>query len=219
MTTVRRSICPSASQRRLLAALALAAGATLRPEYLSDLLEVSAGALRTTVSRLRSRLGETVIRTDAVGYRITCPVDIDLFTGPARSTARRRRPGRDRSSSRWTSGTATRSTSSATSPGPKRKRRGSTSSAASPSRIAPSCSSGGRAPGEAVAALEAHVAIHPLRDRAHGLLIQALASDGRQAEALRAYQDYRTLLAEETGTEPSALVRSIERRVAAGWSG
>src|SRR5205823_4550514 len=74
-------------------------------------------------------------------------------------------------------------------------------------------------PGEAVAALEAHVAVHPLRDRARGMLIQALASDGRQAEALRAYQDYRTALAEETGTEPSARVRSIERRVAAGWSG
>jgi uncharacterized integral membrane protein len=72
---------PSASQRRLLAALALAAGATLRPDYLSDLLDVSAGALRTTVSRLRSRLGEAVIRTDAVGYRIMCPVDADLFTG------------------------------------------------------------------------------------------------------------------------------------------
>ena len=34
---------PSVSQRRLLAVLALASGATLRPEYLSDLLDVSAG--------------------------------------------------------------------------------------------------------------------------------------------------------------------------------
>ena len=72
-------------------------------------------------------------------------------------------------------------------------------------------------PGEAVASLEAHIAANPLRDRPRGLLIQALASEGRQAEALRAYQAYRRFLADEIGTEPSALVRSIERRVAAGW--
>ena len=71
---------PSVSQRRLLAVLALAAGATLRPEYLSDLLDVSSGALRTTVSRLRGRLGEDTIRTDGVGYRVTCGVDTTRFT-------------------------------------------------------------------------------------------------------------------------------------------
>ena len=70
--------------------------------------------------------------------------------------------------------------------------------------------------GESVAALEAHVAVNPLRDRPRGLLMEALASDGRQADALRAYQSYRSFLAEEVGTEPSAWVRSIERRIAAG---
>ncbi len=41
----------------------------------------------------------------------------------------------------------------------------------------------------------------------------ALASEGRQVEALRAYQRYRTFLGEELGTAPSAWVTSIERRI------
>ena len=71
---------PSAAQRRLLAALALADGATQRTEYLSDALELSTGSLRTTVSRLRSRIGDDVIHTDTAGYRITCAVDATMFT-------------------------------------------------------------------------------------------------------------------------------------------
>ena len=71
---------PSPAQRRLVAALALASGATQRSEYLSDALEVSPGSLRTTVSRIRSRIGEDVIHTDTTGYRITCAVDATMFT-------------------------------------------------------------------------------------------------------------------------------------------
>ena len=209
---------PSASQRRLLAALSLTGGATLRPEYLSDLLEVSAGALRTTVSRLRSRLGETVISTDAVGYRIACPVDIDLFTAllgtPPDDGDRVRQI--ELALDLW-DGDALDEFRHEPWAQAKRARLDELRCVAIEDRA--ELLIGRARPGEAVAALEAHVAIHPLRDRAHGLLIQALASDGRQAEALRSYQHYRTCLADETGTEPSALVRSIERRVAAGWSG
>ena len=49
--------------------------------------------------------------------------------------------------------------------------------------------------------------------------MRALAGSGRQAEALRAFQTYRTFLAEEVGTEPSAELVEIERRVATGWNG
>jgi DNA-binding SARP family transcriptional activator len=62
--------------------------------------------------------------------------------------------------------------------------------------------------------LEAFVAANLYRDRPRGLLIQALACEGRQADALRAYQIYRTFLADETGTEPSRNVQQIERRIA-----
>jgi DNA-binding SARP family transcriptional activator len=209
---------PSASQRRLLAILALASGATLRPEYLSDQLDVSAGALRTTVSRLRSRLGDDVIRTDAVGYRVTCGVDTVIFTQLLLSDDEfpDRLVAVDQALALW-DGEALDEFRHEPWAEAEASRLDELQCVAVEER-AELLIGRGRA-GEAVAALETHVAAHPLRDRAHGLQIQALATDGRQADALRAYQDYRTVLAEETGTEPSALVRSIERRVAAGWSG
>ena len=58
---------PSATQRRLLAILALAAGTTLRPDHLAEALGTSAGGLRTALSRVRARVGEEIIRTGAVG--------------------------------------------------------------------------------------------------------------------------------------------------------
>src|SRR5881628_3286142 len=51
---------PSPAQRRVLAALAVASGATQRTEYLGDALGLSTGSLRTTVSRLRSTIGDDV---------------------------------------------------------------------------------------------------------------------------------------------------------------
>ena len=72
---------------------------------------------------------------------------------------------------------------------------------------------------EAVAELQAHVTVHPLRDRPRGLLLQALAGAGRQADALGAFRDYRAYLVDSVGTEPSAEVRRLDRRVASGWDG
>ena len=50
-------------------------------------------------------------------------------------------------------------------------------------------------------------------------MIRALAAAGRQADALRAFQRYRSVLIDEVGTEPSPEVVRIERRVATGWNG
>src|SRR4029077_8128272 len=76
-----------------------------------------------------------------------------------------------------------------------------------------------RRPAEAVALLEGQIARHPYRDNARGLMIRALAAAGRQADALRAFQRYRSVLMDEVGTEPSPEVVRIERRVATGWNG
>jgi len=54
-----------------------------------------------------------------------------------------------------------------------------------------------------VAELSALADAHPLRERPRALLMEALAASGRRAEALRVYDDFRRLLGDELGIEPS----------------
>jgi predicted ATPase/DNA-binding SARP family transcriptional activator len=63
--------------------------------------------------------------------------------------------------------------------------------------------------------LEALCAEHPLRERFWGQRILALYRGGRQAEALRVYQDLRTHLAEELGLEPSTELQQLEAAILA----
>ena len=57
---------------------------------------------------------------------------------------------------------------------------------------------------------------HPLRWRFRAVRMVALYRSGRQAEALRTYQDFRSLLADETGLDPNRTLVDLERRIAAG---
>jgi len=63
---------------------------------------------------------------------------------------------------------------------------------------------------ELTAELDTLTRAHPLRERLWAQRILALYRSGRQAEALRAYQDLRLLLGEELGIEPSAPLRRLE---------
>ena len=54
-----------------------------------------------------------------------------------------------------------------------------------------------------VAELTALADAEPLRERPRALLMAALAATGRHAEALRAYDDFRRLLGDELGIDPS----------------
>jgi DNA-binding SARP family transcriptional activator len=66
---------------------------------------------------------------------------------------------------------------------------------------------------ELVPELEALVAEHPFRERLRGQLMLALYRCGRQADALAAYQDARTVLDEELGLEPSTALRELEQAI------
>jgi DNA-binding SARP family transcriptional activator/tetratricopeptide (TPR) repeat protein len=67
--------------------------------------------------------------------------------------------------------------------------------------------------GQLVPELEQLTAEHPLRERLRGQLILALYRAGRQADALRAYQETRRTLVDELGIEPSPALQQLERAI------
>jgi predicted ATPase/DNA-binding SARP family transcriptional activator len=67
----------------------------------------------------------------------------------------------------------------------------------------------------AIGELEAVVAVHPLRERLRGLLMVALYRAGRQADALRTFQDGRRVLGDELGLEPGPELRRLEAAILA----
>ncbi|MBM7494286.1 DNA-binding SARP family transcriptional activator/Tfp pilus assembly protein PilF [Micromonospora luteifusca] len=72
---------------------------------------------------------------------------------------------------------------------------------------------------EAVAELTLLVAENQFRERSHRLLMLALYSAGRAAEALKVYRDFRARLVAELGVEPTGELRSLHQRVLAGAAG
>ncbi len=209
---------PSVSQRRLVAILALCSPRRLRAEWLADAMGISPGALRTSVSRARATIGADMLETTSSGYALVGAVDASRFCQAVADAA-----GADNRihalqkslalwggpaleefvGEEWADGEIARLTEI---------------HAGTVDDLAQELIDSRRSV-DAVASLESQVAMHPYRDRSRGLLIRALASEGRQAEALRAFQRYRSLLTDELGTDPSPEVVRIERRVATGWDG
>ena len=67
--------------------------------------------------------------------------------------------------------------------------------------------------GEAIGALQALTSEHPLRERPRRLLMLALYRAGRQNEALEVYRNFRRLLSDELGLEPSLELRELEAAI------
>lgn len=74
-------------------------------------------------------------------------------------------------------------------------------------------------PATMVGELEALVECHPFRECYWRMLMVALHRSGRQAEALRRAADYRQLLAQEVGLDPSRAVVDLEARILAADPG
>jgi predicted ATPase len=66
---------------------------------------------------------------------------------------------------------------------------------------------------EVIGELESLIAENPLRERLHGQLMVALYGDGRQADALGAYQRIRSVLAEELGLDPGPELQQLHERI------
>jgi hypothetical protein len=66
---------------------------------------------------------------------------------------------------------------------------------------------------EVIGELESLIAEYPLRERLHGQLILALYRDGRQADALEAYQRIRSVLADELGLDPAPDLQRLHERI------
>jgi DNA-binding SARP family transcriptional activator len=209
----RRVELSSAGQRRLLAALAIAGRNTVRAELLGEMLELGGSALRTALSRLRARIGDDAIGTDASGYRLETNLDATRFEQliAATNTGVRRLNDLETALALW-NGSALDEFSHEQWAQVEAARLEELARVATEHR-AELLIALGRS-GQAVSILEAFVAANPHRDRPRSLLLQALACEGRQADALRAFQTYRRFLADETGTEPSRNVQAVERRIA-----
>ncbi len=68
-------------------------------------------------------------------------------------------------------------------------------------------------PARAIGELEAVLVHHPLRESLWALLMLACYRDGRQADALAAFQRAREVLADELGIDPSAELVRLQQRI------
>ncbi|MCX6466595.1 MAG: BTAD domain-containing putative transcriptional regulator, partial [Pseudonocardiales bacterium] len=196
----------SARQRRLLAALALHAGAPVGRDLLADLVwgddppADPAATLQTHVARLRRTLPAGVaIVTAPGGYRLdTAGLDVALFTA-----------GADRDDDTvldlWRGRPFAELDHPAVAPEVARL---TATRAAAVERRAAALVAAGRG-GDTVAVLEALVAEEPLRETAVAMLLRALLDAGRPGDALTAYDRLRRALADELGTDPAPELRRL----------
>ena len=197
----------SPKQRRVLAALAVHAGQVVSIDRLADMVWSGdpppsvAETLRNYVARLRSSLGSDAILTRAPGYLLGPTVAVDDVEFAADPVAGlplwRGRPYAEFADEEWARPSVVRLEELYAT-----AREHQVEGLLAVSRV-----------DEAVAAAEELCASAPFRERAHGLLMQALARQGRVTEALRVFDAFRRFLADETGLSPSQSLAEVERAV------
>jgi predicted ATPase/DNA-binding SARP family transcriptional activator len=214
------------AQRRLLAVLLFHAGTPLETDVLIDRFwgeavpRTAKAALQTHLSALRRRLGADLIATTSSGYRLDLG-DHELDRETFDRIADAARDAHERGA--WEAAADLAAQALAIWRGPPyadlvddefawpeisrlEERRGALIELRAEALLAL-----GR--GEvALPDLEAAAAEHPLRERLCELIMLARTRAGRPTEALEAYQQLRSTLA-EMGLEPSPALRDLEERI------
>ncbi|SFO41525.1 Predicted ATPase [Saccharopolyspora antimicrobica] len=209
--------------RALLARLAVDAGRAVSVESLTEVVwpestpENPAHALQSLIARLRRALPDrSALRSVSMGYLLELgPAQVDVLRFEE-LIAEGRRALRDRGPAAELLGAALElwrgdpfsDVPAAPYAAAESVRLGELRLSAVEARIDAELTSGAHRP-EVVAELEVLIAAHPLRERLRVLLLTELDRQGRQAEALAAYEAYRALLADELGSDPGAELREL----------
>lgn len=217
----------SARQRLLLAVLIAAGGRVLQPDQLAEVLwgdvlpSDPTGALQSQVSRLRRQLepASAWIETAGAGYRFVCPPDrldaarFERLLNDAREFEDEPAVARDRldrALSLWR-GRAYQGLADLAAIAPEATRLEELRADAIELRAETLLKIG--RPSDAASAIEPLLGDHPFRERPVAVLMRALATDGRHADALREFERFRRLLGDELGLEPSPELRALEASI------
>lgn len=214
---------PTGRRRTVLAALLVHAGRPVSAEALIAAAWPHAppadphAALHTVLSRLRSVLGPALLCTEPIGYRLTVdPANLDSARFEAlRAQAADRPPAAaaallDEALGLWR-GPAFAEFADADFARAEATRLDRLRADTVEDRAALFLELG-RAE-DAAAAMGALLAEDAFRERALSLLMNALYSSGRQAEALDCFRTYRAMLAEELGLDPSPVLCELYDRI------
>ena len=213
-------------QRLLLSLLLLHAPRPLSPDRLihclwgDDLPRDPGAALRTQISRLRSCLADAgappeALETEPGGYRLRLEgldLDVHRFETALEEARRQVAPGDElrcleEALALWR-GTPWEEFSDVNDfLGPA---RGLTELRWGASERRVECLLALGRTAEALSAAELLVRDDPIRERSRTLLMQALHAAGRSHEALATSREYRRLLSEELGLDPSPALRELE---------
>ena len=213
---------PSVSQRRLVGFLASRANTIVPVATVGHHLDLTDGAVRTGIARLRRRLGRSgsALVTEGPGYRLaTDGVDAMRFEHAVRAALAR---GVEEADARRTlehalrmwRGEAYAEFAHEHWAAAEAARLNELRATATESLVDVLL-----ALGDPEAALELAASLterHPFRDRPRGQQMRALAAMGRVTESLRSFQAYRSLLLGEVGTLPSTALVELEQLIATG---
>src|SRR6266540_1162263 len=210
-------------QRAVLAILALNAGRVVSTDRLVDLLwgeqppKTAVTSLQNFISQRRKALDANLVVTKSPGYLLNVPadqVDVNRFErllGEARSLEPESRGRKLREALELWRGDPLADFSFEPFAESEIARLEELRSAALEDRIEADLEGGASA--ELIGELEGLVRENPLRERLRGQLMLALYRSGRQAEALRAYQEARRALVDELGIEPSHALQQLHASI------